>query len=116
MYAVDQLHGLLRHSLAGHKRETIAFGRRLNAIMERLFVAAVWRNFVKGRSERRPDGSTPAMRVGLTDRPWSWRRVLSRRLFVGRLRLPGVWLELYRRDWLTPVLPFNVRHRLRHAL
>jgi hypothetical protein len=27
-----------------------------------------------------------------------------------------VQLELYRRDWLTPVLPFNVRHRLRHAV
>jgi transposase-like protein len=115
MYAVDQLHGLLRHSLAGHKRETIAFGRRLNAIMERMFLAAVWRNFVKGRSERRPDRSTPAMRLGLTDRVWSWRRVLSRRLYVGRASLPAVWLELYRRDWTTPVLPVNVRHRLRHA-
>lgn len=28
------------------RRETIAFGRRLNAVMERLFLAAVWRNFV----------------------------------------------------------------------
>ena len=115
MFAVDQLHALLRHSLANHKRETIAFGRRLNAIVERIFLAAVWRNFVKGRSERRPDRTTPAMRLGLTDRPWSWRRLLGRRLFPKRSHLPPAWLDLYRRDWITPVLPVNTRHRLRHA-
>lgn len=115
MFAVDQLHALLRHSLANHKRETIAFGRRLNAIMERIFLAAVWRNFVKGRSERRPDRTTPAMRLGLAERPWSWRRLLGQRLFPQRSHLPPVWRELYRRNWITPVLPVNTRHRLRHA-
>ena len=111
MFPVDLLHGLLRHSLAAHKRETIAFGRRLNAIVERLFLTAVWRNFVKGVSERRGDPTTPAMRVGLTDRPWPWERVLGRRLFPDRERLDGTWLELYRRDWVTPELRSNTRHR-----
>ena len=111
MFPVDLLHGLLRHSLAAHKRETIAFGRRLNAILERLFLAAIWRNFVKGVSERKRDPTTPAMRLGLTDRPWSWQRVLGRRLFPHRERLSGPWLELYRRDWITPELPSNTLHR-----
>jgi len=115
MFAVDQLHGLLRHTLAHQKRETIAFGRRLNAVMERLFLTSVWRDFVKGRSERKPDRRTPAMWLGLTDRPWPWARVLAKRLFPGRVSLPPAWLELYRRDWTTPVLPVNARHRLRHA-
>jgi transposase-like protein len=99
------------HSLAAHKRETIAFGRRLNAIVERLFLVAIWRNFVKGVSERRNDSTTPAMRLGLTDRPWKWERVLGRRLFPDREKLAGIWLELYRRDWTTPELPCNTRHR-----
>lgn len=111
MFPVDLLHGLLRHSLAAHRRETIAFGRRLNAIVERLFVTAIWRNFVKGVSERKPDPTTPAMRLGLTDRPWKWERVLARRLFPDRERLDGTWLELYRRDWTTPELPSNTPHR-----
>ena len=111
MFPVDLLHGLLRHSLAAHKRETIAFGRRLNAIVERLFLVAIWRNFVKGVSERRHDPTTPAMRLGLTDRPWRWERVLGRRLFPDREGLAGVWLDLYRRDWITPDLPSNTRHR-----
>ena len=111
MFPADLLHGLLRHSLAAHKRETIAFGRRLNAIVERLFLVAIWRNFVKGVSERRGDRTTPAMRLGLTDRPWKWERVLGRRLFPDREKLAGVWLELYGRDWPTPELPSNTRHR-----
>ena len=115
LFPVDSLHALLRHSLAHHRRETIAFGRRLNALMERLFLAAVWRNFVKRRSERRPDPSTPAMRLGLTDERWSWRRVLARRLFPHRHSLPPAWRDLYKRTWTTPTLPSNALHRLRHA-
>ncbi|HEV8699664.1 MAG TPA: hypothetical protein VGV60_00140 [Candidatus Polarisedimenticolia bacterium] len=115
MFPVDALHGLIRHTAAHHRRETIAFGRRLNAVMERLFLTVVWRNFVKGRSERRPDPVTPAMRLGLADEPWIWSRALARRLFPAREMLPQVWRDLYRRDWTTSVLPSNVRHRLSHA-
>jgi len=115
LHTVDQLHALLRHSRADHKRETIAFGRRLNAIMERLFLATVWRNFVKRRSERRPEPATPAMYLTLSDHPWTWRQVLSRRLFPRRSPMPPLWRQLYQRDWTTPVLDTNTRHRRRHA-
>jgi len=37
MFPVDLLHKILRHSLAHYRRETIAFTRRINAAMERLF-------------------------------------------------------------------------------
>ena len=115
MFPVDLLHKILRHSLAHQRRQTIAFGRRLNAILERLFLAAVWRNFIKRRSERRPQPRTPAMHLGLTDAPWSWKRLLSRRLFFHRLRLPNASSSLYRRLWITPVLPSNIRHDLARA-
>ena len=111
MFPVDSLHGLLRHSLAAHRRETIAFGRRLNALCERLFLAIIWRNFVKKRSERRSDPTTPAMMAGVTDSPWKWSRVLARRIFPDRERVGGIWKVLYRRDWETPALPANTRHR-----
>jgi transposase-like protein len=115
MFPVDLLHGLLRHCLAAHKRQTLAFGRRLNALMERLFVFVAWRNFIKGRSERKPDPDTPAMRLGLTRRPWTWKMTLARRLFPARERLHGVWRELYRRQWTTPLLPSNRLHDLKLA-
>ena len=69
MFPCDSWHALLRHTCAHHRRETIAFGRRLNALVERLYLTTVWRNFLKGRSERKPDRSTPAMKLGLTRGP-----------------------------------------------
>jgi len=115
MFPVDLLHKILRHTLAHQRRETIAFGRRLNAVMERLFQAAVWRNFVKRRSERRPGKETPAMKLELADAPWTWKRVYARRLFFDRVKLPSIWRTLYRRDWITPLLPSNTRHNLTRA-
>lgn len=115
MFPVDLLHKILRHSLAHHRRETIAFTRRLNAAMERMFVTAVWRNLVKKKAERSRDPTTPAMRLGLTDRRWNWKRVLSRRLFFDRIPMPEPWPMLYRRQWETPLLPSNARHDCRRA-
>ena len=115
MFPVDLLHKLWRHTQAHHRRETIAFGRRHNAVLERGFLLAVWRNLVKARSERRPDPTTPAMRLGLTDQPWTWARVLARRLFAWRIPLPQRWLTVYRREWLTPELGPNRPHNLINA-
>jgi len=112
LFPVDLLHKILRHSMAHHRRETIAFGRRLNAILERLFLAAVWRNFVKRRTERAARSGTPAMRLGLTRDRWDWRRVLSRRLFPARTPVPPPWHRLYRRLWTTPLFRRNSRHEL----
>jgi hypothetical protein len=110
MFPVDLLHKILRHTGAHNRRETIAFSRRLNAAMERLFLTAVWRNFVKRRSERKPRRETPASRLGLTEKPWSWRKLLHRRLFFDRQPMPELWRNLYRRLWETPVLDSNAIH------
>jgi transposase-like protein len=115
MFPVDQLHRLLRHSDANHKRETIAFGRRANAILLRCFLFIVWRNFVKDRSERKPTGTTPAMKLGLTQELWNWSTVLSRRLFPGRLQVPQRWMKLYRQEMQTPAVGINQVHALRNA-
>ena len=112
MFPVDQWHQLLRHSCADHKRETIAFGRRIESILGRAHLMAVWKNFLKARSERTPDRSTPAMRLGLVDAPWRWERVLSRRLFPTREMASESALRLYRKQW-TPNHP---ELHLQHAL
>ena len=115
MGAVDLLHKLWRHSQAHHRRETIAFGRRTNAVLERAAVMIGWRNLVKGVSERKGDRTTPAMRLKITSRPWSWKDVLARRLFPGRLMVPEPWMRIYRREWITPAVGRNLPHALRHA-
>jgi hypothetical protein len=115
MFAVDLLHKLLRHSQAHHRRETIAFGRRSNAVLERIALMVVWRNFVKRVSERRSDPVTPAIRAGVAARPWSWGDVLARRRFPRRVRLPEGWSKIYRRGWITPAVGRNCAHDPRHA-
>jgi transposase-like protein len=115
MFPVDLLHKLLRHSCAHHRRETIAFGRRLEGLLERAFLVAVWRNWVKRRSERRPREATPAMQLGLAREPWAWHRVLARRLFVSRLEVPEPWMAVYRRALAWPVPEWNRPHELKNA-
>jgi transposase-like protein len=115
MYPSDRLHSLVRHTAKHHTRETIAFPRRVNAALERAFLLAVWRNFVKGRSERKPDRRTPAMLLGLTSTPWTWTRILARRLFPGHTPLPASWSAIYRRELTTPELGRNSRHTLARA-
>src|SRR5213075_3256130 len=100
----DQLHQLLRHTCSDHKRETIAFGRRLESILGRAHLMAVWKNFVKGRSERKPDRTTPAMKVHLANERWPWERVLTRRLFPTRPQPSSPAMKLYWKRW-TPNLP-----------
>jgi hypothetical protein len=115
MFPVDLLHKILRHSLAHQRRETIAFGRRLNAVMEQMFLTAVWRNFVKKRSERVSQSGTPAMHLGLTSERWPWPRVFSRRIFPARTATPPLWAHLYRRLWTSPLYENNSRHQLKLA-
>ena len=111
MFPVDALHSLLRHTLAHHRRETIAFSRRIDATQEELFLVMIWRNFVKWRSERKPDRRTPAMLKELADEPWSWERVLAQRLFPDRIRVPESWMKAYRHDWDSDEYGPMTRHR-----
>jgi hypothetical protein len=110
MFPVDQLHQLLRHSCSDHKRETIAFGRRLESIMGRAHLMAVWKNFIKSRSERRPDRTTPAMQLGLTDTRWRFERLLCRRLFPGRERMTDVASKIYRKSWSRHLPKLTLKH------
>jgi len=99
LFAVNLLDLLFRHSGAHHKRETIAFSKRRQSSDERMWVFLVWRNYVKSFSERHP-GITPAMRLGLTDRPLSVKEILGWRRFPSLIRLPARWAIHYWR--LTP--------------
>jgi len=55
------------------------------------------------------------MRLELAQEPWSWQRVLAQRLFASRTAVPPSWMELYRREWVTPAVGHNRRHQLRRA-
>ena len=115
MFPNDQLHRFLRHSQAAHRRETIAFGRSYNGLVERLALFVVWRNLVQARSERHPRDGTAAMRLRLTNRPWNWRQVLAERLHPVRVQAGEAVMGCYRRELVIPSLPNEQRHVLSRA-
>jgi transposase-like protein len=110
MFPVDQLHQLLRHTCSDHKRETIAFGRRIESVLGRAHLVAVWKNFIKRRTERLPIDTTPAMALGLTDVGWSWERVLTRRLFANRERLSEIAKQLYAKRFTLDLPELTLRY------
>ena len=114
LFPINLLDLLIRHCGANHKRETIAFSKRRQSAVWRLWVFLVWRNYGKWFSERRR-GQTPAMRAGILTQRWSVARILKERLFPGRIALPERWQVHYR--GLTPTRRIsNARsHRLAYA-
>ena len=91
LFAANLADLLLRHSSANHKRETIAFSKRRQGALYRAAIWAVWRNFMKSRSENRRN-SPPAVALGLVPRRLSTRGLLAGRRFPWRQKL-GPWLE-----------------------
>jgi hypothetical protein len=104
----------LRHSGANHKRETVAFSKRIQAVIHRHAIFQVWRNLVKAASERQLP-KTPAQRLGITDEPWSVGRILETRLFPNRLELPERILRSYRGEYWSRFIRRERAHQLRRA-
>jgi hypothetical protein len=115
LFPVNLLDGLIRHCQAGHKRETIAFAKRRAASAERLAIFVVWRNYIKGRREKKRGSPTPAMCRGMVKRPVGLSELLSRRLFFDHIRLPERWRLYYTRSIRTRALGNHRTHRLKYA-
>lgn len=115
LFPVNLLDLLIRHSQAGHKRETIAFPKQRVSSAVRLAILVVWRNYIKGRREKQRGSPTPAMVRGMADRPLEVAELLSRRLFYAHTRLPARSRSYYRRLIRTRALPGHRYHRLKYA-
>lgn len=115
LFPVNLLDLLIRHSQAGHQRETIAFAKRRSASAERLAIFLVWRNYIKGRREKKRRGPTPAMSVGIATGPLELTDLLSRRLFYDHVRLPERWRRYYKRTVRTRALGHHRTHQLKYA-
>ena len=115
LFPVNLLDLLLRHNSANHKRETIAFSKRHQSVIERAAWLIVWRNWAKHFSERERDG-TPAMRLELAETPWSVRRLLTGRRFVTHTTLPASWAEYYAGRIDTPGITNPRRHTSKLAV
>jgi len=106
---------LMRHSSSNHKRETIAWSKRRQGSAERLLIFLVWRNYIKGQSEKTRGAPTPAMVKGLFDRPLDAGEILESRIFPSQMELPPRWAEYYEKKVETVPLPKNNQHDLKYA-
>ncbi len=111
LFPVNRLDLLLRHNSANHKRETIAFSKRHQAVVERAAWLLLWQNWSKPFSERH-GGGTPAMRAGFAARPIPIPELLRHRGFPVRVGLPEVWARYYRGEVPTAPIANERRHRL----
>ncbi len=114
LFAINAHHMFVRHSGANHKRETVAFSKRIQAVIYRHAIFQIWRNLVKAASERQPI-ETPAQRIGVTRSPWNVGRVLEKRLFLGRLDLPVRVRASYQGEFTSRFVRCERLHRLRLA-
>ncbi len=91
LFPVNLADMLLRHSSSNHKRETIAFSKRRQGALYRVAIWAVWRNYIKDRSENRKVGP-PAEALGLIRGAMTVGEVLAERRFPDRVGLSG-WVS-----------------------
>lgn len=114
LFAVNLTDLLLRHGSSNHKRETIAFSKRRQAIVERGWMFVVWRNLLKSRSEQRQDDPPAVALRWVPSRP-TCEQLLARRLFPTHIVLPEPLQHHYWRRIFTRYLPHNRTHDLIYA-
>ncbi len=114
LFSINLLDLLLRHGGADHKRETIAFPKRRQMAVWRIWVMLVWRNYLKWVSERKHE-DTPAMRLGIFKRKLRVKDILKRRLFATRSTLPKRWKRYYQGSTVTRLMPRGRDHQLYYA-
>jgi transposase-like protein len=107
---------LMRHGGSNHKRETIAFSKRAQSALARTSIFQVWRNFMKGVSEREGKRSpSPAMTLGLRTERLQVDELLAKRIFVSHLQPPKELRELYFEQVPTRQIPEARHHELSYA-
>jgi hypothetical protein len=112
LWEINLLDLLIRHCCANHRRETIAWSKRRQASAERLAILLVWRNYMKGRREKKVGSPTPAMVRGMRDTPLSSSELLAVRLFRTQVELPPRWSQYYDRSVSTREFARERRHDL----
>lgn len=114
LFAVNLTDLLLRHCGANHKRETIAFSKRRQAVVDRASIFVTWRNLIKSRSEKAQD-DPPAVALGVLPTRPTIVQILSRRLFATKVELPPPLETYYQRRVMTRYLSRQRVHALKYA-
>jgi len=102
---------LIRHDSSNQKRETIAFNKRRQSGLEKAWIWATWRNYMRRRFVKRPS-PTPAMLAELAEKPLAFEDIFDERIFDWKVPVAPAWAKQIARDIVTLDLEVNRRHRL----
>jgi transposase-like protein len=86
LFPINAHHMLMRHSAANLKRETIAFSKRIQAVIYRHAIFQIWVNHVKSAAERDPRTGR-AERLRLASGRRKIADLLKQRIFPTRMTL-----------------------------
>ncbi len=114
LWEINRTDRMIRHSQAGHVRETLAWPKRRQGAAERLGVFLVWWNYVRSRWVKHGCRS-PGMIKGITDRLLTVDDVLEKRIFRTKVKLSERWAQYYEAGIVTRALKRCRRHDLKYA-
>jgi hypothetical protein len=114
LFAVNAHHAFMRHSASNHKRETIAFSKKIGSVILRHAIFQAWVNQVKLASERAGQ-TTPGQRLGVSQRRFRVRDLFGGRLFPGRIHLRERVSDYYWGRVRSRFLDRERTHRLKYA-
>jgi transposase-like protein len=105
LFPVNHLHLLYRHFLSSQRRETIAFQKNEAALMEKIQVMKIFRNFMsskftkKNKFDPHSHEWSPAMYIGITDRILNFHEVFGVRRLQSQHELNERELSLFKREY-----------------
>ena len=114
LFAVNAHHAFMRHSASNHKRETIAFSKKIGSVILRHAIFQAWVNQVKLASERAGQ-TTPGQRLGVSQRRFRVRDLFGGRLFPGRIHLRQRVSDYYWGRVRSRFLDRERTHQLKYA-
>ncbi len=114
LWEINRIDRMIRHSQAGHVRETLAWPKRRQRAAERLAVFLVWWNYMRKRWEK-GRWESPGMLKRVASCMKTVPEILKGRIFATRQNLTGRWKAYYESSIETRALAINRRHDLRYA-
>lgn len=108
LFPINHLHVLYRHFLSSQKRETIAFQKHEAALLEKLQLMKIYRNFMstkfvkKNKFDPHAHKWSPAMYIGVADRVLSFDEI-----FGVRKRRTQIKLDERERAFISRSYPYS---------
>ena len=114
LFLANRREMMLRHNGANHRRETIAFSKRDQGVVDRAAIHLMLANYWAPTSVNH-DPTTPAMKLGLFETPLAPEALLGKRYFVSRTALTVEWRRYYYSEVGTAEIANPRRHTLKLA-